>query len=154
MANTLTSQALKDHATAWAYKFTHENDGSGNESFVTKVTANNLIASSGDGTSQRLTINKVFWSIASGASATQSPIVKLHWSGDAPNTAMTLTGSGVFDLVTNGTCPITNNIANTNGDLLLSTAGFTNGAAYTLIVEGKKTAGYSSRETTDDGVSP
>jgi hypothetical protein len=153
MANTLTSQKLKDHATAWAYKFTHENDGSGNESFVTKVTANNLIASTGDGSSQRLTINKLFWSIASGASATQSPIVKLSWSGDAPNTAVTLTGSGVFDLVTNGTCPITNDIANTNGDLLISTVGFTNGAAYTIIVEGKKTAGYSSREVTDDGIS-
>lgn len=152
MANTLISQKLKDHATAWAYKFTHENDGSGNESFVTKVTANNLIASTGDASSQRLTINKLFWSIASGDSATQSPVVKLHWSGDAPNTIATLTGSGVFDLVTNGTCPITNDIANTNGDLLISTAGFTNGAAYTLIIEGRKTAGYSSREVTDDGI--
>jgi hypothetical protein len=152
MANTLTSQKLKDHATAWAYKFTHENDGSGDESFVTKVTANNLIASTGDGSSQRLTINKLFWSIASGASATQSPIIKLHWSGDAPNTIATLTGSGVFDLVTNGTCPITNEIANTNGNLLISTTGFTNGAAYTIIIEGKKTAGYSSREVTDDGI--
>ena len=26
--------------------------------------------------------------------------------------------------------------------------------AKTIIVEGKKTAGYTSRETTDDGVSP
>jgi hypothetical protein len=152
MANTLTSQKLKDHATAWAYKFTHENDGSGNESFVTKVTANNLIASNGDGSTQRLTINKIFWSIASGASATQSPIVKLNWKGDAPNTTITLTGSGVFDLVTNGTCPITNEIANTNGDLQLSTVGFTNGAAYSIIIEGKKVAGYTSREVTDDGI--
>jgi len=152
MANTLTSQKLKDHATAWAYKFTHENDGSGNESFVTKVTANNLIASNGDGSTQRLTINKIFWTIGSGTSATQSPIVKLHWAGDAPNTTITLTGSGVFDLVTNGTCPIINDIANTNGNLLLSTVGFTSGAAYSIILEGKKTAGYTSREVTDDGI--
>jgi hypothetical protein len=35
---------------------------------------------------------------------------------------------------------------------MLSTTGFTASAAYTIILEGKKTAGYSSRETTDDGV--
>jgi hypothetical protein len=34
---------------------------------------------------------------------------------------------------------------------LLTTTGFTASSGYTVILEGKKTAGYSSRETTDDG---
>jgi hypothetical protein len=76
------------------------------------------------------------------------------WSGDTPNTIAYLSGSGTMDLATNLTAPITNNIANTNGDIYLSTFGHVAGAGYTIIVEGKKTAGFTSRETTDDGESP
>ena len=39
-------------------------------------------------------------------------------------------------------------------DIYLSTFGHVAGAGYTIIVEGKKTAGFTSRETTDDGESP
>lgn len=149
MADTVTSQKLKDHATAWAYKFTNESDGTG-ETNVLKVDASGLTAASNSAlTDQRLTINKLTWSIAGANSK-----VKLMWSGDnspTTNTAVVLTGSGTMDLVTNLTAPITNNVSNTNGDLYLSTLGFTNGASYTVIVEGKKTAGFTSRETTDDG---
>ena len=152
MADTVTSQKLKDHAKAWAYKFTNESDGTG-ESNVLKVDASALTAANNDGT-ERLTITKLAWSIASGTSATMSPRVTLKWAGNATNTIVTLTGSGVWDLTTNLQTPLTNNAANTNGDIYLSTTGFTANAAYTLIVEGHKTAGYTSRETTDDGVSP
>ena len=146
MADTVTSQKLKDHATAWAYKFTNESDGTG-ETNVLKVDVSGLTAASNaSATDQRLSINKITWSIAGANSK-----VKLMWSGDSPNTIVYLTGSGTMDLVTNLTTPITNNIANTNGDIYLSTAGFVAGAGYTVIVEGKKVAGYSSRETTDDG---
>ena len=154
MADTVTSQTLRDTASHWAVKLTNISDGTG-ETDVVKVSANTLIASTGDGSSQRLTINKVFWSVASGTSATMSPRVTLKWKGAASNTdIITLTGSGYWDLTTSGQCPLTNNAANTNGDILLSTAGFTANAAYTVILEGKKTAGYSSRETTDDGFTP
>jgi len=79
--------------------------------------------------------------------------VTLLWRGNSNTTIVTLTGSGYWDLTTGGQCPLTNNAgAGANGDILLTTAGFTNTAAYTVIIEGKKTAGYSSRETTDDGV--
>lgn len=149
MADTVTSQKLKDHAAAWAYKFTNESDGTG-ENNVLKVDVSGLTAvANGSATDQRITINKLTWSIAGANSK-----VKLMWSGDSPNTIAYLSGSGTMDLVTNLTAPITNNIANTNGDIYLSTLGFTAGAGYTVIVEGKKTAGYTSRETTDDGVSP
>jgi hypothetical protein len=149
MADTVTSQKLKDHAAAWAYKFTNESDGTG-ETNVLKVDVSGLTAvANGSATDQRITINKLTWSIAGANSK-----VKLMWSGDSPNTIAYLSGSGTMDLVTNLTAPITNNIANTNGDIYLSTLGFTAGAGYTVIVEGKKTAGYTSRETTDDGVSP
>jgi hypothetical protein len=149
MADTVTSQKLKDHAAAWAYKFTNESDGTG-ETNVLKVDVSGLTAvANGSTTDQRITINKLTWSIAGANSK-----VKLMWSGDSPNTIAYLSGSGTMDLVTNLTAPITNNIANTNGDIYLSTLGFTAGAGYTVIVEGKKTAGYTSRETTDDGVSP
>jgi hypothetical protein len=149
MADTVTSQKLKDHAAAWAYKFTNESDGTG-ENNVLKVDVSGLTAvANGSTTDQRITINKLTWSIAGANSK-----VKLMWSGDSPNTIAYLSGSGTMDLVTNLTAPITNNIANTNGDIYLSTLGFTAGAGYTVIVEGKKTAGYTSRETTDDGVSP
>ena len=149
MADTVTSQKLKDHATAWAYKFTNESDGTG-ETNVLKVDVSGLTAASNSSaTDQRLSINKITWSIAGANSK-----VKLMWSGDTPNTIVYLSGSGTMDLTTNLTTPITNNIANTNGDLYLSTAGFVAGAGYTVLLEGKKVAGYSSRETTDDGFTP
>lgn len=153
MADTVTSQTLRDTASHWAIKLTNASDGTG-ETDVVKVSANNLVASSGGGT-QRLTINKIFWSVASGTSATMSPRVTLKWKGASSNTdIVTLTGSGYWDLTTSGQCPLVNNATNPNGDILLSTAGFTANAAYTVILEGKKTAGYSSRETTDDGSAP
>lgn len=149
MADIATSQKLKDHATAWAYKFTNESDGTG-ETNVLKVDVSGLTAASNSAlTDQRVNINKITWSIA-GANTK----VKLMWSGDTPNTIVYLSGSGTMDLATNLTAPITNNIANTNGDIYLSTLGSVAGSGYTIIVEGKKTAGYTSRETTDDGVSP
>lgn len=149
MADTVTSQKLKDHATAWAYKFTNESDGTG-ETNILKVDVSGLTAATNSAlTDQRLSINKITWSIAGANSK-----VKLMWSGDAPNTIVYLSGSGTMDLTTNLTTPITNNIANTNGDLYLSTAGFVAGAGYTVLLEGKKVAGYSSRETTDDGFTP
>lgn len=149
MADIVTSQKLKDHASAWAYKFTNESDGTG-ETNVLKVDVSGLTAATSNAAlDQRLTINKIAWSIAGANSK-----VKLMWSGDSPNTIVYLTGSGTFDLTTNLTTPLTNNIANTNGDIYLSTNGFVAGAGYTIILEGKKVAGYTSRETTDDGVSP
>ena len=153
MADTVTSQTLRDTASHWAIKLTNASDGTG-ETDVVKVSANNLVASDGGGT-QRLTINKLFWSVASGTSATQSPRITLKWRGASSNTdIVTLTGSGYWDLTSSGQCPLTNNATNPNGDILLSTSGFTANAAYTVILEGKKTAGYSSRETTDDGSAP
>jgi hypothetical protein len=149
MADTVTSQKLKDHATAWAYKFTNESDGTG-ESNVLKVDVSGLVAAANSAlTNQRVSINKIAWSIA-GANTK----VKLMWSGDAPNTIVYLSGTGTMDLATNLTAPITNNIANTIGDIYLSTFGHVAGAGYTVIVEGKKVAGFTSRETTDDGESP
>jgi len=153
MADTVTSQTLKDSASTWAVKLTNVSDGTG-ETGVVKVSANTLVGSDG-GSTQRLSINKIAWSVASRTSATISPRVTLLWRGTSNTTIVTLTGSGFWDLTTAGQCPLTNNAgAGANGDILLSTAGFTASAAYTVIIEGKKTAGYSSRETTDDGVSP
>jgi len=156
MPDIVTSQTLKDHASAWAVKLTNISDGTG-ETNVTKVNANTLIASNGDG-STRLSITKLFWNIARGTSSLQDPRVTLFWAnsipGGANTTIATLTGSGVLDLTTGLQAPFTNNAPNTAGNILLSTTGFTASAAYTLVLEGKKTAGYTSRETTDDGVSP
>ena len=148
MADSVISTKLKDHATAWAYAFVNESDGTG-ESNIKKVDANTLIASTGDGASQRLTVNKIAWTIAGANSK-----VKLMWGGTGANTFAILTGTGTFDLATNLTTPFVNTTANTTGDIYLSTLGFTAGATYTIVMEGKKTAGYASRETTDDGVSP
>ena len=151
MADTVTSQTLKDSASTWAVKLTNISDGTG-EAGVVKVSANSLIASDG-GATQRLSINKIFWNVAKGTSSTIDPRVTLLWRGTSNTTIVTLTGSGTLDLTTSFQAPLTNNAgAGANGDILLTTAGFTNNASYTLILEGKKTAGYSSRETTDDGV--
>jgi hypothetical protein len=151
MADTVTSQTLKDSATAWAVKLTNISDGTG-ESGVVKVSANTLIASDG-GSTQRLSINKLFWNVSKGTSSLQDPRVTLMWRGTSNTTIVTLSGSGTLDLTTNLQAPLTNNAgAGANGDILLTTTGFTASAGYTLILEGKKTAGYSSRETTDDGV--
>jgi len=153
MADTVTSQTLKDSASTWAVKLTNISDGTG-EAGVVKVSANTLIASDG-GSTQRLSINKIFWNVARGTSSLQDPRVTLAWRGTSNTTIVTLTGSGTLDLTTNLQAPLTNNAgAGANGDILLTTTGFTASAGYTLILEGKKTAGYSSRETTDDGVSP
>ena len=156
MADTVTSQTLKDHASAWAVKLTNISDGTG-ETNVTKVNANTLIASNGTG-STRLAITKLFWNVSKGTSSTMDPRVTLFWAnsvaGGANTTIATLSGSGVLDLTTGLQAPFTNNAPNTAGNILISTTGFTANAAYTLVLEGKKTAGYSSRETTDDGISP
>ena len=151
MADTVTSQTLKDSASTWAVKLTNISDGTG-EAGVVKVSANTLIASDG-GSTQRLSINKIFWNVARGTSSLQDPRVTLTWRGTSNTTIVTLTGSGTLDLTTNLQAPLTNNAgAGANGDILLTTTGFTASAGYTLILEGKKTAGYNSRETTDDGV--
>lgn len=152
MADTVTSQILKDHAKGYAVKLTNISDSTG-EVDVIKVDASALTANTGVG-EERLTITKLFWSIASGTSSTMSPRVTLKWAGSSNTTIVTLTGSGFWDLTSAGQCPITNNAPSPTGDILLSTAGFTANAAYTVIIEGKKVAGYASRETTDDGVSP
>lgn len=150
MADVVTSQILKDHAKGYAVKLTNISDGTG-ETDVIKVDASTLAANNGVGT-ERLTITKLFWSVASGTSSTMSPRVTLKWAGSANTTIVTLTGSGYWDLSSGGQCPLTNNASSPTGDILLSTAGFTANAAYTVIIEGKKVAGYTSREETDDGV--
>jgi hypothetical protein len=153
MADTVTSQTLKDSASTWAVKLTNVSDGTG-EAGVVKVSANTLVASNG-GSTQRLSINKLFWNVSRGTSSLQDPRVTLTWRGTSNTTIVTLSGSGYWDLTTGGQAPLINNAgAGANGDILLTTTGFTASAGYTVIVEGKKTAGYSSRETTDDGVSP
>ena len=144
MADTVTSQTLKDSASTWAVKLTNISDGTG-EAGVVKVSANTLIASDG-GSTQRLSINKIFWNVARGTSSLQDPRVTLAWRGTSNTTIVTLTGSGTLDLTTNLQAPLTNNAgAGANGDILLTTTGFTASAGYTIILEGKKTAGYSSR---------
>jgi hypothetical protein len=151
MADTVTSQTLKDSASSWAVKLTNISDGTG-EAGVVKVSANTLVASAG-GSTQRLSINRLFWNVARGTSSLQDPRVTLSWRGTSNTTIVTLTGSGYWDLTTGGQAPLINNAgAGANGDILLTTTGFTASAGYTLILEGKKTAGYASRETTDDGV--
>ena len=151
MADTVTSQTLKDSASSWAVKLTNISDGTG-EAGVVKVSANTLVASTG-GSTQRLSINKLFWNVAKGTSSLQDPRVTLTWRGTSNTTIVTLTGSGTLDLTTGLQAPLTNNAgAGANGDILLTTTGFTASSGYTVILEGKKTAGYSSRETTDDGV--
>lgn len=149
MADIVTTQKLKDHSTAYSFKFTNESDGTG-ETNVLKVDVSDLIAVSNSAhTTQRVSINKLSWSIA-GANTK----VKLMWSGDTPNTIVYLSGTGNFDLVSNLTSPLTVSTANSNGDIFLSTLGAVAGSGYTVIIEGKKLTGYTSRETTDDGVSP
>ena len=151
MADTVTSQTLKDSASSWAVKLTNISDGTG-EAGVVKVSANTLVASDG-GSTQRLSINRLFWNVSRGTSSLQDPRVTLTWRGTSNTTIVTLSGSGYWDLTTGGQAPLINNAgAGANGDILLTTTGFTASAGYTVIVEGKKTAGYSSRETTDDGV--
>lgn len=150
MADVVTSQILKDHAKGYAVKLTNISDGTG-ETDVIKVDASTLAANNGAGT-ERLTITKLFWSVASGTSSTMSPRVTLKWAGSSNTTIVTLTGSGYWDLTTGGQCPLTNNASSPTGDILLSTTGFTANAAYTVIIEGRKVEGYSSREVTDDGV--
>ena len=152
MADTVTSQTLKDSASTWAVKLTNISDGTG-EAGVIKVSANTLVASDG-GSTQRLSINKLFWNVSKGTSSLQDPRVTLTWRGTSNTTIVTLSGSGTLDLTTGIQAPLTNNAgAGANGDILLTTTGFTASSGYTVILEGKKTAGYSSRETTDDGAS-
>lgn len=153
MADAVTTQVLKDHAKAFAVKLTNVSDGTG-ETNVIKIDASALVANNGL-SDERLSITKLFWSVASGTSATMSPRISLLWAGASANTLIaTLTGSGFWDLTSAGQAPLINNATSPTGDILLSTAGFTANAAYTVIIEGHKIAGYSSRESTDDGISP
>lgn len=152
MADVVTTQILKDHAKGYAIKLTNISDGTG-ETNVIKVDASALVANTALG-AERLTITKLFWSVASGTSATMSPRVTLSWAGSANTIIATLTGSGYWDLTSGGQCPFINNASAPTGDILLTTTGFTANAAYTVVVEGKKVAGFASREPTDDGFTP
>ena len=147
MADAVSTQVLKDHASAWAVKLTNISDGTG-ETNIVKVSANTLVASNGDSSTQRLSITKLFWNVSSNR-------VNLLWRGTTNTLITTLTGTGYWNLVGEGSMPLTNNAgAGANGDILLTTSGFVAGSAYTIIMEGKKLSGYTSRETTDDGISP
>lgn len=153
MADTVTSQILKDFSKGYAIKLTNISDGTG-ETNVVKVDASALVAANGDGT-ERLSITKLFWSVSAGTSPPIiSPRITLTWGGGTPATIVILSGTGYWDFVTSGQSPLINNAVTPNGDILLTTSGFTANAAYTLIIEGRKLTGYTSRETTDDGVSP
>ena len=132
MADTVTSQTLKDSASTWAVKLTNVSDGTG-EAGVIKVSANTLVASDG-GSTQRLSINKLFWNVSKGTSSLQDPRVTLTWRGTSNTTIVTLIGSGTLDLTTGIQATLTNNAgAGANGDILLTTTGFTASSGYTVI---------------------
>ena len=133
MADTVTSQTIADvSGQKTSMKFTSISDGSG-ETLVKKMDASELTYMTEDATKK---ISKLNWSIN-----TQDPkgAVEILWAGTTNATAVVLSGSGSWDLRSDGNEIVNNATLTANsspaGDVLFTTRNFNNGDSYTIIVE-------------------
>lgn len=124
MADTVSSQTLKDGSKYTVMKFTNLSDGTG-ESAVTKVDVSALtpIAS-------LMTIEEIWYNI-------NGMVVTLLWDATSDVRIIDLSGDGHMDLRDIG--GLYNNAgAGVTGDIQLTTTGHTAGDNYTLILKMRK----------------
>lgn len=156
MANILKQQKLVDNNKRALLKCVFISDGT-NEANTTLIDVSNLnyalntngfimSANVNQKTTYRTTIKRVFGNITSNGN------IKLQWHGDT-NTEIIAVGSGRVDYSFDSqgdAAVISNNEANSSGDILLSTTYAKAGDVFTLIVDLRKDSrDYDAGQTAD-----
>jgi hypothetical protein len=157
MANLIRQQKIIDSNKRALIKYVVVSDGSQQSNTILinvstlafAMNANGYIASTDADTkaNYRTTIKRVFGQVSS-----SSGKLKLQWHGDANSEIVTMSnGSFDYDFQSMGDgATIPNPEANTNGDVLISTAGLSSGDLVTLFVDLKKDGrDYDSGQTAD-----
>ena len=128
MADVVDSQVMVNNPRKYVVRLTNVSDGTG-ESLVVKVDRSTLTNSKGTEPGALL-IRSVQWSINGFSS------VRFYWDAATDDEALMLaTGNGYMDFTEFGG-GLQDPLSATNvGDLLLTTAGNTSGATYTIVLE-------------------
>jgi hypothetical protein len=166
MANSYTSQIIKDTTEHVVIKLTASFDGTGQESNATRIVANTLygaiatngylVANSNGGSANTtlsyygLALNRLWYDCGAGGDVT------LVWGcgADSANqkTLIAMNGNGEFDGMGNWTT-IPNNAnpnANCKGDIGVITRGMAANDSYTMIVELRKNNAHYQRGQFND----
>lgn len=164
MANSYTSQVIKDTTEHVVIKLTASFDGTGQETNVSRIAANtlygaldssrgNLLSSSantGPLSYYGLSLNRLWYDCGAGGDVT------LVWccGADTANqkTLIAMNGNGEFDGMGNWTT-IPNNAypnANCKGDIGVITRGMAANDSYTMVIELRKDNSYYQRGQFND----
>jgi hypothetical protein len=160
MANSYTSQIIKDTTEHVVIKLTASFDGTGQESNAIRIQANTLYgaldsskanllvstANTGALSYYGLALNRLWYDCAAGGD------VQLYWNADAPKTLIAMNGNGEFDGMGNWTT-IPNNTANTTnskGDIGIVTRGMAANDSYTIVIELRKDNAHYQRGQFND----
>jgi hypothetical protein len=153
MANVYTYQILKDTTEKAVIKLTATFDGTGQESNVSRISANtlygaltsnnNVIPNGTPLSYYGLTVTRIGYNIAS----QQKGYVQLFWTGSSAannSTIMNLDLSGEYS-EDQGMVSIPNNAIGATGDIGVQTFGLVANSAYTMVLELRKQNEYYSR---------
>ncbi len=151
MANIFTQQKLVDSNKRALIKLTGVIDGTAYANAIAvdvstlayALNANGYIMSSNtDPLSAYYVGLKRVW-----GDVNVSGTLKLQWSGDG-NADIVIVGADAQSIDLGGVA-ITNNVANTNGDILISTVGQAANNSYTIFLDLVKISGYDFGQTAD-----
>jgi hypothetical protein len=148
MANSYTTQIIKDTTEHVVIKLTASFDGTGQESNSVRIQANTLYgaldsskgnllvstANTGALSYYGLSLNRLWYDCGAGGD------VQLYWNAAAPAPLMIMNGNGEFDGMGNWTT-IPNNTAGTTGskgDIGVVTRGMVANDSYTMVIELRK----------------
>lgn len=160
MANSYTSQVLKDTTEHVIIKLTGKFDGTGQENNHSRIAANSLYgaldsskanllsstANTGPLSFYGLNLHRLWYDCGCTGD------VELYWHADIPVPLMYLNGNGEYDGAGNWVT-ITNNAkgtANCNGDILVTTRGMVANDSYTIVAEFRKENEYYQRGQFND----
>lgn len=163
MANVIGQQNIVDTAKRSLLKFVYVSDGSAESNTVLidasvlayAMNTNSKIMSGGTDrkSNYRTTIKRV-----AGTSQSNNGIVTLQWHGTGAQTNVAIITFGKsqrfeYDFQSMGdgaTVSNPNNVANTTGNVMITTAGYISGETFTLFVDLRKnSADYDAGQTAD-----
>ncbi len=160
MANSYTSQVIKDTTESVVIKLTASFDGSGQESNTARIVANSLygalatngypVANIHGGSANTtlgyygLALNRLWYDCTSNGD------VQLSWTADTSATLLYLSGNGEYDGAGNWTTIPNNAGTGRNGNIGVTTRNMTAGDSYTMIVELRKDNAHYQRGQFND----
>ena len=160
MANSFTSQIIKDTTEHTVIKLTASFDGSGQESNNARIVANTLygalatnsypVANVHGGAANttlefyNLSLNRMWYDCSANGN------VELTWDATAPATLMFLNGNGEYDGMGNWTTIPNNAGSGKTGDIGVTTRNMVDGDSYTIIMELRKDNAHYQRGQFND----